>query len=64
MEITLLTSTCHRPADASRMPGANASNLAETFVGLARQLGNVPTRDNTLEPVTLGDTEDVDHLVL
>jgi hypothetical protein len=64
VEITLLTRTCHGPTNASRMPRTNASNLAETLVGLAGQLGNVPTRDNTLETVTLGNTEDVDHLVL
>ena len=33
-------------------------------MSLARQLGNVPTRDNALETVTLGDAEHVDHLVL
>ena len=38
-------------------------NLAKTAVSLAQQLGNAPTGDDTLEAVTRGDTDDIDHLV-
>mmetsp|Transcript_29098 Transcript_29098/g.68072 ORF Transcript_29098/g.68072 Transcript_29098/m.68072 type:complete len:263 (+) Transcript_29098:492-1280(+) len=46
------------------MPRADASDLAETLVRLAGELGDVPPGDNTLEAVTLGDGHAVDHLVL
>uniref|UniRef100_A0A7E4UWW7 Uncharacterized protein n=1 Tax=Panagrellus redivivus TaxID=6233 RepID=A0A7E4UWW7_PANRE len=62
--VTLLTSTGNRELDAGRMPGTNTSNLAETLVGLARKLLGVPTASDTLETVTLGDTDNVDELVL
>ena len=47
-----------------RMPSADASHLAETFVRLARQLLGVPTGGDALEAVSLGDSNRVDHLVL
>jgi len=64
VEVTLLTGTGNREPDAGRMPRANASDLAETLVRLAGELGDVPPGHDTLEPVTLGDRHDVDHLVL
>lgn len=62
--VAVLTSTGHGVLDTRRMPRANASDLAETLVRLARQLARAPTVGHTLEPTTLGDTDDVDHLVL
>ena len=46
------------------MPSSNTSDLAQTLVGLAGKLGGAPTGSDTLESVTLGDTNGVDHLVL
>jgi len=46
------------------VPRTNASNLAKTLVGLARELLGAPTVGDTLETVTLGDGDDVDVLVL
>lgn len=60
----MLTGTGHREADAGRVPRADASHLAETTVGLARQAGNAPTGDDTLGTVTLGGSQHVDALVL
>jgi hypothetical protein len=62
--VALLTSAGDSPLDVSRVPGANASNLAETLVGLARQLLGAPASRDTGEAVALGDGNDVDHLVL
>merc|ERR1739838_819753 len=62
--ITLLTDTGDRIGDSGRMPGTDASHFAKTLVSLARQLLHVPTGDNAFNTVTLGDTDDVNHLVL
>jgi len=62
--VTLLTSTRHSVLDTTGMPGSDTSDLAETFMGLARQLFGMPTRSDTLESFTLGNTNDVDHFIL
>ncbi len=62
--VTLLTSTGNGPLHVGRMPGTDTSNLAETLVRLARQLLGAPSGGNTAEAVTLGDSDDIDHLVL
>jgi len=41
--VTLLTSSGDGELDAGRMPGTDASDLAETLVRLARKLLRVPT---------------------
>jgi len=60
----LLTSSSNSELNSGRMPSSNTSDLAETLVGLARQFLGVPTAGNSLESVTLGYTNGVDHLVL
>lgn len=64
VEVTVLTSAGDRPADTLGMPRANASDLAESLVGLARETASTPAGGDTLETLTLGDTNGVDHLVL
>lgn len=62
--VTGLTSTGNSPLDVGRMPSTDTSDLAETLVRLARKLLGTPTSSDTVETVTLGDTNDIDHLVL
>lgn len=62
--VTHLTGTGNGPLDVVRMPSTNTGNLTETLVSLARKLGGTPTAGDTLETVTLGDGNDIDHLVL
>lgn len=64
MEISALTSASDSVSDTGGMPGTNASNFTQTAVGLPRQTRDAPPGDDTLEAMTLGDTDAVDHLVL
>lgn len=62
--VTVLTSTGNRVHDTGRMPSTNTGNLTETSVGLTGKLLGTPTGSDTLETLTLGDSNDIDHLVL
>jgi hypothetical protein len=62
--VTVLTSTGNRVHDAGRMPGTNTGNLTETSVGLAGKFLGTPTSGDTLETLTLGNGDDINHLVL
>jgi len=62
--VALLTSTSHGVLDTARMPGSDTSDLTKTFVRLPGQLLGVPTRSDTLEAFSLGDTNNVDHFIL
>lgn len=62
--VTHLTSTGNSPLDVGRVPGTDTSDLTQTLVGLARQLLGAPTGSDTVVTVTLGDSDNVDHLVL
>ena len=62
--VTHLTSTGNSPLDVGRVPGTDTSDLAETLVGLARKLLGSPTGGDTVVSVTLGNGNDVDHLVV
>jgi hypothetical protein len=64
MMVAVLTGARHRVADVGRMPRANARNLAQTAMRLARQTSRAPARRHARVSVTLGRRDHVDHLVL
>ena len=62
--ISVLTSTRDRVLDAARMPCTNASNLSETLSCLAGKFSGAPTSGDTLETLTLGNSENINVSVL
>lgn len=64
IEALTLASARNREHDLAWMPRSDTSNLAQSLVGLARQLLGAPPRSHTLKAVTLGDRNYVDNLVL
>lgn len=62
--VSVLTSTGDSPLDVGWMPGTNTSDLSETLVCLSRKLLGSPSAGDTGETVTLGDSDNIDHLIL
>jgi len=61
---TVLTGTGNGVPDPGGMPRSDTGNLPETPVRLPGELAGSPTLGDTLESVSLGDADDIDHLVL
>ena len=64
MMVSILTSTGNSPLDVGRMPGTDTGDLTETLVCLSRKLLGSPSAGDTRETVTLGDSDDINHLIL
>ena len=62
--VTILTSTGNSPLDVGWMPGTDTGDLTETLVCLSRKLLGSPSAGDTGETVTLGDGDNIDHLVV
>jgi len=59
-----LTSAGDGEHDLRWMPGTDTGHLSETLVGFSWELLGSPTVGDTLETVTLGDSNNIDVLVL
>jgi hypothetical protein len=64
MVITILTSTSNSPLNVGWMPSTDTGNLSETLVCLSRKLLGSPSAGDTGEAVTLGNSNNIDHLIL
>lgn len=64
MMVTHLTSTGNSPLNVGRMPSTDTSDLAETLVSLTGKLLSAPSRSDTIVSMTLGDSDNVNHLVV
>ena len=62
--VSVLTGTANSPLDVGWMPGTNTSDLSETLVCLSRKLLGSPSAGDTGKSVALGDSDDIDHLIL
>jgi len=59
-----LARACDGESNASRVPGADTSDLSETSVSLAGEAGDAPTSNDTGESVTAGSGTDIYRLAL
>ena len=64
VEVSVLTGTCDGGRHAGRVPRSDTGDLAETSVRLARKTGDSPTGGNTFVTTTLGDSDNINVLVL
>jgi len=62
--VTFLTGSGYRVGDSGWMPGTDAGDLPETFVGLARKFLGVPTGSDTFLSLSFVHSDDVDHFIL
>lgn len=64
MVVTQLTGTGHTPGHTGGMPRTNTTDLAVTSMGLLLQMSHTETLDGSSISLTLGDTNNVNVLVL
>merc|ERR1719495_3045161 len=62
--VSLLTSTRNSKLDSAWMPSSNASNFTKTLVSFPWKLLGMPSASDTLESVTLSDTNNINHFIL
>ena len=64
VEVSVLTGTCDSGRHTGRVPRSNTGDLSETSVGLSGKTGDSPTGGNTFVTATLGDSDNINVLVL
>lgn len=64
VEETLLTGAGHCPGHTGWMPGSDTSDFSVASVGLLLEVPGAPSLHDSGETFALGDTDDVDELIL
>ena len=64
VEVSVLTSTGNSGGNTGRVPRSDTSNLSETTVGLTGKTGDSPTGGDTFVSLTLGNSDNINVLVL
>lgn len=62
--VSQLSGSGNTELDSGWMPSTNTSDLSKTSMGLLLQVSNSESLDNSGDSLTLGNSEDIDHLVL
>jgi len=62
--VSVLSSTWNREGNTGWMPGSDTGDLTESLVSLTWKSGGSPSGGNSLKSVSLGDSDDIDLLVL
>lgn len=61
--ITEMTSSGNSPSNTRRVPRSDTSNFSVPSVRFLLQVFNTESFDDSLEPFTLGDSQDIQHFV-
>ena len=64
VEVSVLTGTSDSGRNTGRVPRSDTGDLSETSVGLSGKTGDSPTGGNTFVTATLGDSDNINVLVL
>ena len=62
--ITQLTSSCDCESNSGRMPSTNASYFSVTSMCFLLQMFNTESFNDTCEPFTFGNTDNINHLII
>lgn len=62
--VSQLSGSGNTELDSGWMPSTDTSDLSKTSMGLLLQVSNSESLDNSGDSLTLGNSEDIDHLVL
>ena len=64
VEVSILTGTGNGSGNTGRMPRSNTGDLTKTTMGLSWKTRDTPTSGNTLVTATLGNSDNINILVL
>lgn len=64
VEVSILTSTGNSGGDTGRVPRSDTCDLSQTTVSLSGKTADTPTSDDTFVSATLGNTDNINVLVL
>lgn len=62
--ITKLTGSGNSEGNSGWVPSSNTSDFSKTSMGFLLKVSNTESLDNSSNSLTLGNSEDIDHLIL